>query len=97
MGVDVYVYVYVYAITTGVSGFFAGLALGNAVFGRLAWVLPFILVALPATLMGGTLPPLFAAVRPEDDAVGKASGQLYAANTAGAITGALPVTAVYPV
>ena len=30
VGVDVY------AVTTGVSGFFAGLALGSAVFGRLA-------------------------------------------------------------
>jgi len=26
----------VYAVTTGVSGFFAGLALGSAVFGRFA-------------------------------------------------------------
>ncbi|MHC4447457.1 MAG: fused MFS/spermidine synthase, partial [Planctomycetota bacterium] len=129
VGVDVY------AVTTGVSGFFAGLALGSAVFGRLAdrvssplrlygslelgiavlgvtstvalaaapplfvalqstlgplaWALPFLLVAAPAALMGGTLPPLLAAVRPRDDSIGRAAGQLYAANTAGAIVGAL--------
>ena len=129
VGVDVY------AITTGISGFFAGLALGSAMFGRIAdrtssplriyvalelgiallgvaatvflsrappvfvalqstvgpfaWLLPFILVAVPAALMGGTLPPLLAAVRPQDDSVGRLSGQLYAANTAGAIIGTL--------
>ncbi|MFW2405937.1 MAG: fused MFS/spermidine synthase [Gammaproteobacteria bacterium] len=129
VGVDVY------AITVGVSGFFAGLAIGSAVFGRLAdrlerplllyaglevgiailgvaatvalasaaplfvalehsagffaWAVPYALVALPAVLMGGTLPPLLAAVRPEDGAIGRVSGQLYAANTAGAIVGTL--------
>lgn len=125
----------VYAVTTGVSGFFAGLALGSAVFGRLAdrssnpvriyaalelgitilgvtatlalaaappvfvalqskigalaWVMPFVLVAVPAALMGGTLPLLLAALRPKDDSIGRTSGQLYAANTAGAVVGAL--------
>ncbi|MGI9247644.1 MAG: spermidine synthase [Woeseiaceae bacterium] len=129
VGVDVY------AITIGVSGFFAGLAAGSALFGHiadrmdkplrlylflelgiavlgvtatvalagapavfvalqsavglLAWILPFGLVAIPATLMGGTLPPLLAAVRPDAHSVGHHSGQLYAANTAGAIVGAL--------
>ncbi len=129
VGVDVY------AVTTGVSAFFAGLALGGALFGRLAdrvdsplrlyaalelaialagllstlalarsaalfvalesslgmlaWVLPFLLVALPAVLMGGTLPPLLAAIKPGDDLVGRSAGQLYAANTAGAIIGVL--------
>ena len=137
VGVDVY------AVTTGVSGFFAGLALGSAVFGRfadrspnplrlyaglelgiavlgvastlalaqvpplfvalqsqlgpLAWVLPFFLVAVPAALMGGTLPPLLAAVRPQEGGIGRAAGQLYAANTAGAIVGALlTVFAIVP-
>jgi spermidine synthase len=129
VGVDVY------AVTTGVSGFFAGLALGSALLGRLAdrsrsplrlyaglelgiavlgvastlalsaapplfvvlqskiglsaWALPFLPVAAPAVLMGGTLPPLLAAIRPREDTIGRASGQLYAANTAGAIAGAL--------
>ena len=129
VGVDVY------AVTTGVSGFFAGLALGSAVFGRLAdhssrplrmyallelgiallgvcatlalaqaavpfvtlqskfglaaWALPFALVAIPATLMGGTLPPLLAAIRPRLESIGQETGRLYAANTAGAIVGVI--------
>ena len=129
VGVDVY------AVTTGVSGFFAGLALGSAVFGRLAdrlsrpllmyawlevgiavlavsatlalalaappfvglqsklgfaaWGLPFALVAIPATLMGGTLPPLLAAIRPRMESIGHETGRLYAANTAGAIVGVI--------
>lgn len=98
----------VHAITTGISAFFAGLALGGWWLGRhadrlrqplrlyallelavavvgiaatlalgssaglfarlqgsiglLAWALPFSLVALPALLMGGTLPVLVRAV-----------------------------------
>lgn len=122
----------VYAITTGISAFFAGLALGGWLFGRwadrlhqpallyailevlvavlgvgatfalslsapvfawlqqyvgvLAWVLPFALVGVPALLMGGTLPVL---VRSLASAPGKAGGQLYAANTLGAIVGTL--------
>jgi predicted membrane-bound spermidine synthase len=122
----------VYAITTGISAFFAGLALGGWLFGRwadrlhqpallyailevlvavlgvgatfalslsapvfawlqqyvgvLAWGLPFALVGVPALLMGGTLPVL---VRSLASAPGKAGGQLYAANTLGAIAGTL--------
>jgi MFS family permease len=129
VGVDVY------AVTTGISSFFAGLALGSAVFGRLAdrlsrplliyalleigiaflgvsatlalaqaappfvalqasigfgaWGLPFALVAIPAALMGGTLPPLLAATRPGKESIGHATGGLYAANTAGAIVGVI--------
>lgn len=137
VGVDVY------AVTTGVGAFFAGMALGSAVFGRfadrsanplriyaglelgiailgvastlalasapsvfvavqaryglLAWAIPFCLVAAPAALMGGTLPPLLAAVRPRTDTLGRSAGQLYAANTAGAIVGALiTVFAIVP-
>lgn len=125
----------VYAITTGVSAFFAGLALGGFVFGRradhverplrlyallevavavlgigatfglanaagpfavvearvglLAWLLPFTLVGIPALLMGGTLPVLIRALAPQAGQMGAAGGRLYAANTAGAIAGAL--------
>jgi spermidine synthase len=131
VGVDVY------AVTTGVSAFFGGLAIGSAAFGRraessrqplrlyavieigvavlgvgatialahsaaafaaldarsgwLAWALPFALVGAPATLMGGTLPVLARAASPASDAIGRAGGWLYAANTAGAIAGALLV------
>lgn len=125
----------VYAITTGISAFFAGLALGGLWFGRwadrlqqpvllyaglevlvavlgvgttfamslaaspfawlqqhlglLAWVLPFALVGLPAVLMGGTLPVLVRSLASDPQQLGKAGGQLYAANTAGAIAGTL--------
>ncbi|WP_192560783.1 fused MFS/spermidine synthase [Pseudomonas allokribbensis] len=122
----------VYAITTGISAFFAGLAIGGWLFGRwadrlaqpvllyaglevlvavlgvgatfamsvaaspfawlqdhvglLAWLLPFMLVGAPAVLMGGTLPVL---VRSLGSTPGKSGGQLYAANTLGAIVGTL--------
>ncbi|EJM91989.1 putative spermidine synthase with an N-terminal membrane domain-containing protein [Pseudomonas sp. GM74] len=125
----------VYAITTGISAFFAGLALGGLLFGRwadrmqqpvvlyaglevlvavlgvgatfamslaaspfawleehiglLAWVLPFVLVGIPALLMGGTLPVLVRSLASDPQHLGKAGGQLYAANTAGAIAGTL--------
>lgn len=125
----------VYAITTGISAFFAGLALGGLVFGRwadrlqrpvrlyaglelavavlgvlstlalanaaglfarleasvglLAWLLPFLLVGVPAFLMGGTLPVLVRALTPAQGQMAEAGGRLYAANTAGAILGTL--------
>lgn len=129
VGVDVY------AITTAVGAFFAGLALGNALFGPkadasawplrfyamlelgiglsgagatvalahagplyvalsqhlgpFAWALPFVLVGAPALLMGGTLPVMVRAQTPLPGEVATAGGALYAANTAGAIAGAL--------
>jgi len=129
VGVDVY------AVTTGISAFFGGLALGSAVLGRraeavasplrfyatieigvaatgvgttvllanaaapfaaleshvmaLAWLMPFVLVGVPATLMGGTLPVLLKAAAPDATRVGRTSGLLFAANTAGAIAGCL--------
>ncbi len=125
----------VYAITTGISAFFAGLALGGLLFGRLAdrfarplllyaglellvavlgvgatlalgtaaepfawleqrigllaWVLPFLLVGLPALLMGGTLPVLVRSLAIDAKGLSQAGGRLYAANTAGAIAGTL--------
>jgi spermidine synthase len=125
----------VYAITTAVSAFFAGLALGGWIFGRLAdrsqrplrlyaalefgialsavavtilladtaspfallerrvgflaWLPLLVLVAVPACLMGGTLPVLVRARAPESQEVANAGGILYAANTAGAVLGAL--------
>lgn len=127
----------VYAVTTAVSAFFAGLALGGWALGRaadrvaqplrlyaqlecgvavlgllatgllaraapafvamqssvgpLAWCLPFVLVGVPAVLMGGTLPVLLRAWSTVSAADSRAAtgGRLYAANTAGAIAGAL--------
>jgi spermidine synthase len=129
VGVDVY------AVTTAVSAFFAGLAIGGLIWGRradasarplrlyatlelgvallgvaatlalgvaarpfaqleavlvpLAWAIPFALVGMPALLMGGTLPVLVRALGPGENAIGASGGRLYAANTAGAIAGAL--------
>ena len=125
----------VYAVTTGISAFFAGLALGSFLFGRwadrssrplflyalleigvavlgfaatfafahaanpfdameqqaglFAWLPLFLLIGLPAFLMGGTLPAVVRAVGPVQSEIGWAGGALYAANTAGAIAGAL--------
>ncbi|MFM0503405.1 fused MFS/spermidine synthase [Paraburkholderia caffeinilytica] len=125
----------VQAVTTGVSAFFAGLAVGGWIFGRLAdrlarplrlyarleagvlvlalastwmlphaaapfallqdrigpfaWALPFVLVGLPAVLMGGTLPVLMRALSPAAAQMGRSGARLYAANTAGAIAGTL--------
>ncbi|MFM0180159.1 fused MFS/spermidine synthase [Paraburkholderia aspalathi] len=125
----------VQAVTTGVSAFFAGLAVGGWIFGRLAdrlarplrlcalleagvlvlalsstwmlphaaapfaslqdrigplaWALPFVLVGLPAVLMGGTLPVLMRALCPAAAQMGRSGARLYAANTAGAIAGTL--------
>jgi predicted membrane-bound spermidine synthase len=125
----------VYAVTTAVSAFFAGLAAGGFVLGRLAdrvvrpvllycalelsiavlgltstialahtaapfvhfgeragvaaWALPFALVGIPAFAMGGTLPALVRAVVTMRGEIAAAGGLLYAANTAGAIIGAL--------
>jgi predicted membrane-bound spermidine synthase len=62
--------------------------------GFLAWILPFLLVGLPATLMGGTLVALLRACQPAEGFVGMTSGLLYAANTGGAIAGTL-ATAFY--
>jgi predicted membrane-bound spermidine synthase len=125
----------VHAVTIALSAFFAGIAVGSVLLGRLAdrserpirlyaaleagialsglistlllaraaaafvamrdaagplaWSLPFVLVGLPALLMGGTLPALLRALRPQSEEVAPATGLLYAANTAGAVLGTL--------
>jgi spermidine synthase len=55
----------------------------------LPWPLVFALIGIPAFLMGGTLPALMRAIAPREGEIGIAGGRLYAANTAGAILGAL--------
>lgn len=125
----------IFAVTTGVSAFFAGLALGGLALGGLidrtlrpflfyakleagvavlgtaatfllaaappwfaalelsvgplAWAMVFALVGIPAFLMGGTLPVLVRASTSSAAAIGRQGGGLYAANTFGAIAGAL--------
>jgi spermidine synthase len=129
VGVDVY------AVTTGVSAFFAGLALGGLLLGRwvdlvqrplrlyvgleigvalvgvlvtialshtaavfvkieeqsgvLAWGLIFLMVGVGPFFMGGTLPAMVRSLRLTPDRIGTGGGWMYAANTAGAIIGAL--------
>ncbi|MBS0450386.1 MAG: fused MFS/spermidine synthase [Proteobacteria bacterium] len=61
----------------------------DAHIGPAAWLLPLLLVALPATLLGGTLPVLMRALRPMLDQRAWAGGRLYAANTLGAVAGTL--------
>jgi predicted membrane-bound spermidine synthase len=66
-------------------------------FGVLAWVLVFALVGVPAFMMGGTLPALVRAGGRGLQDAGRVGGALYAANTAGAIVGALlPVFVLIP-
>jgi spermidine synthase len=125
----------VYSVTVAVSAFFAGLALGGALFGRwvdrvarpfllyslvevgiatlgilstialahaapafaimearagfVAWALPFLLVGIPALLMGGTLPIAIRSLAPGVAHLATTGGAVYAANTAGGIAGAL--------
>ena len=57
--------------------------------GRAAWLVPFVIIALPATLMGGTLPALIRTSRLRADEIGATSGSFYAANTLGGVIGVL--------
>jgi len=125
----------VYAITLAISAFFAGIAGGSALFGRMAdriaaplrlyailevgiaataltislllpsmavmyaklqdhvglfaLVLPFVVVSIPALLMGGTLPVAVRALRSQAQWIAVDGGFLYTANTAGGIVGIL--------
>ena len=59
--------------------------------GVVAWVIPFLLVGVPAFFMGGSLPVVLRYIQPKQHQIGKASGYFYAVNTAGAILGTLVV------
>jgi len=66
-------------------------------FAPLPWACVFVLVGAPAFLMGGTLPALARALAPAAGQAGSVGGALYAANTAGAVVGALaPVFVLIP-
>lgn len=60
--------------------------------GPLAWILPFAMIGVPALLMGGTLPVLLRAHAPATATIAGSGGGLYAANTCGALCGALLVS-----
>ncbi|MGI6852331.1 fused MFS/spermidine synthase [Mesorhizobium sp. 1B3] len=129
VGVDIH------AVTAVVAAFFAGLAIGGLLLGRvadrtarpfllyamleagvallgiaatlalaraapvfvtletiaapLAWSMVFLLVGIPACLMGGTLPALVRSLTSTTKTIGWNGGRLYAANTLGAIGGAI--------
>lgn len=59
----------------------------GALFGSVRFLLAFLVLLLPTTLMGITLPLLSRAVIGKEDAVGLGAGALYAANTLGAVAG----------
>lgn len=61
----------------------------EAATGPLAWILPLVLVGVPAFLMGGTLPVMTRARGPGERGLASVGGKLYAANTAGAVVGTL--------
>jgi predicted membrane-bound spermidine synthase len=77
------------AVTLGLSYAAAPFAALDSRAWPLAWLLLFLLVGLPAAFMGGTVPVLVRAVSPGGRDLGRTGGRLYAANTAGAIAGAL--------
>lgn len=57
--------------------------------GPLAWLLPILLVGIPALFMGGTLPVVVRAFAHGNAGIAHVGGRFYAANTAGGIAGAL--------
>ena len=61
----------------------------EAYSGVAAWLVIGALLAIPSFLMGGTLPVLLRAVTRQDGGASRRGGALYAANTCGAILGAL--------
>jgi spermidine synthase len=84
-------------LAIGLTSVAATIALGHAAplfvrmqqsIGLFAWLLPLVLVGLPAFLIGGTLPLLFRAWSPQAH-IAEGGGIFYAVNTAGGIAGAL--------
>ena len=57
-----------------------------------AWILPFLMVGVPAFLMGGTLPIAIRAWSRARDGVSSLGGNAYAANAAGGVASALLTT-----
>ncbi len=68
------------------ASLFANLEVYNSL---LAWALVFLMVTIGPFLMGGTLPAVVRSLSLLDTTVGSGGGKMYAANTAGAIIGAL--------
>ena len=85
------------ALTAGLSAFLASFLDQPLLLNALRLVLSFVLLIVPTTAMGATLPILVRALRVRDDAsisgdaggFGIALGRLYACNTLGAVVGAV--------
>jgi len=72
----------------------ATLAAHPLLAGALRLVLSFVLLLLPSTAMGATLPLLTSALSAGDRLFGRVLGQLYAANTLGAVLGVVTAEVV---
>jgi spermidine synthase len=81
-----------FAITIGLSHMAPTFVSLEAAARPLAWGLLFLAIGMPAMLMGGTIPALVRAIAPAGESIARASGNLYSANTAGAIAGVLAAT-----
>ena len=66
---------------------YARLAESFSLFTLFRFVVSFVLLAIPATLMGATLPVLSRLMVDREDTLGLSVGRLYAVNTFGAMTG----------
>jgi spermidine synthase len=73
-------------VYVGLHDAFAGTPL---VFPALRFLLAFLLLVVPSTLMGLTLPLLSRVVIEREQAVGRGAGGLYGANTIGAVVGCI--------
>lgn len=63
--------------------------------GLLAWALPFLIVGLPAFLMGGTLPIALCSRSLTNGAAARTGGFIYAMNTSGGIVGILACSFIF--
>ena len=72
----------------------AALAAHPLAAGALRLVLSFVLLLLPSTAMGATLPLLTSALGPRETSFGRVLGRLYAANTLGAVLGVVTAEVV---
>jgi len=75
--------------TVILANFAAPFAYYEAKFGVLVWVVLLVMVAVAPFFMGGTLPAVIRALGPRNDRIASGGGWLYAANTLGAVLGAL--------
>ncbi len=68
-------------------GLYAALGLSYDAFSLVQFLLVFMLLLIPTTLMGGTLPVLSQALVKQDMGLGRKVGALYSVNTFGAVAG----------